>query len=187
MYRQVNHQGKNRLYGFAALTITLAAITALAAPPVFAEIYRVIDENGKVSFTDKPPPGTASADAEQVSVDENVQNTSMSPAAVEQKQPEWLKEAIEKRKAEEAARKAAAPNAAEMTAWRESLANAKRALNDAKRAKERGVIASEGDFIGKAGGGVRPSDQYFEKLRKLEQDVIEAEKQLKSIRQAKPG
>ena len=48
-------------------------------------------------------------------------------------------------------------------------------------------IASEGDFVGRAGGGGRPSEQYFEKLRALEQNVTDAEKHLAAIKRAKPS
>lgn len=158
----------------------------LNASEAQAQIYRVIDENGKVSFTDKPPADTGQISAEEVDVDESVQNTSLSSEAIEGRQPEWLKEAIEKREAEEKALQAAKPGAAEMRAWREALANAKRELREARAAQERGIIASEGDYIGKAGGGVRPSQQYFEKLRKLDQDVSDAKERVEQLKRAKP-
>ncbi|NND39995.1 MAG: DUF4124 domain-containing protein [Pseudomonadales bacterium] len=183
LYRSTNFRRRAGLSAQAFTALLLAATAGLHATFAQAEIYRVIDENGNISFSDKPPAGAA---AEKVEIDENAQNSSLSSEAIEERQPDWLREAQEKRRAEEASKRAAAPSAAEMSAWRESLANAKQKLRDAKQAQEQGIVVSEGDFIGKAGGGVRPSQQYHEKLEKLDQDVIDAKAQLDAVRNAKP-
>ncbi|NNC55695.1 MAG: DUF4124 domain-containing protein [Pseudomonadales bacterium] len=175
-----------RNLGALWLAITLGLAAAVLTPLAGAEIYRVIDENGDISFTDKPPADASGASSETVEIDENVQNTSLSSEAIEQRQPEWLREAQEKRQAEEARKRAAAPSKAEIAAWRESLSQAEQRLREAKAAQKQGIVVSEGDFIGKAGGGVRPSQQYFEKLKKLDQDVIDAKSSLDEIRRARP-
>lgn len=168
-----------------AIFCCAALVSIFLTPPAQAEIYRIIDEDGNVSFTDKPPPSRAD-EAEPVDIDPNAQNSSMSSDAIEQNQPDWLKEALEKREAEAAARQKAQPGASEMKEWRASLKSAKQRLREAESRQKQGLIATEGDFIGKAGGGVRPSQQYFEKLRKLDQDVVDAKDHLEAVRRAKP-
>ncbi|MEE4661205.1 MAG: DUF4124 domain-containing protein [Halieaceae bacterium] len=56
-----------------ALCLALCLLATLVAPAQ-AQVYRVIDENGNVTFTDKPPPG-----GEEVDV--RAPNTAKPPAA----------------------------------------------------------------------------------------------------------
>ncbi|MDJ0777822.1 MAG: trypsin-like peptidase domain-containing protein [Gammaproteobacteria bacterium] len=51
-------------------SLTLLAMTLLAAPALQAELYKWTDENGKVHFSDKPPPG-AGGEAKVVNVKKN--------------------------------------------------------------------------------------------------------------------
>jgi len=167
-------------------TFGLLAIVA-AASVATAEIYRVIDADGNISFTDKPPADASNVSSEPVNVDASTQNTSLSGDAIKEDQPEWLREAQQKRREQEEAERASKPSKAQLKAWKKSVRNAEQRLQAARKAREKGVIAAEGDFIGKAGGGVRPSERYFEKLRSLEQDVLDAQQSLDAIKRAGPG
>ncbi|MBT8149556.1 MAG: DUF4124 domain-containing protein [Gammaproteobacteria bacterium] len=161
---------------------------ALVASPLsaLAEIYRVIDADGNISFTDKPPAG-ASGRTEEVDIDANTQNTSLSPNAIQQDQPAWLLDAQQKRREQAKAERDSKPSKDQVKAWKKSLRDAERTLREAKAARKRGVIAAEGDFIGKAGGGVRPSEQYFAKLQQLEQNVLDAQQRLQTLKRKGPG
>ena len=77
-------------------TFGLLAIVA-AASVATAEIYRVIDADGNISFTDKPPADASNVSSEPVNVDASTQNTSLSGDAIKEDQPEWLREAQQKR------------------------------------------------------------------------------------------
>ena len=170
------------------LLAVLGLIALLAAPaPALAEIYRVIDADGNISFTDKPPVTNQGGSSEAVSIDASTQNTSLSRDAIKQEQPEWLLDAQQQRREQEAAKRAAQPSKTQVKDWKKSLRDAKQALRDAERARELGVIAAEGDYIGKAGGGVRPSQQYFQKFRALEQNVLDAQKKIDALKKAGPG
>lgn len=167
------------------------AVALLYSSPSSADIYRVIDAKGNISFTDQPPANldqrSGEFSSESITVDEKSKNTSLAPEAVDDNHPEWLREAQEKRQAQEQQQKANRPTKNEINAWNQSLLAARQQLSQAKRALEQGVIASEGDFVGRAGGGGRPSEQYFEKLRALEQNVTDAETHLAAIKRAKPS
>ena len=156
-----------------------------------ADIYRVIDTDGNISFTDQRPANldqrSDAFSSEIITMDEKSTNTSLAPEVVDDNRPEWLREAQEKREANEQRQKANRPTKNEIKAWKQSLLAARQHLGQAKRALEQGVIASEGDFVGRADGGGRPSEQYFEKLRVLEQNVADAEKHLAAIKRAKPS
>lgn len=167
------------------------SIALLQSSSSSAAIYRVIDADGNISFTDRPPvkldQRSDEFSSESITIDEKSKNTSLAPEVIEDNHPEWLRQAQEKRKAAEQQQKANRPTKNEIKAWKQSLLAARQQLNQAKKALEQGVIASEGDFVGRAGGGGRPSEQYFEKLRALEQKVTDAEKHLAAIKRTKPG
>ena len=187
---------QNLLSGFARLLTDRAIVACLSIALLHcsssnAEIYRVIDADGNISFTDQPPANldqrSNEFSSERITIDEKSKNTSLAPKAVNDNHPEWLREAQEKRKTNEQQQKANRPTKNEIKAWKKTLLAAQQQLSQAKRALEQGVIASEGDFVGRAGGGGRPSAQYFEKLRMLEQNVTDAEKHLAAVKHTKPS
>lgn len=45
-------------FGKSCRALVIALIALLIAPLAVAQVYRVVDEQGRVSFTDSPPPGS---------------------------------------------------------------------------------------------------------------------------------
>lgn len=156
--------------------------------PAMAEIYRVVDDAGNVSYTDTPPPKNQ-AIVDEVPVDERP-NIIDSSEEVAERNPEWVKEAERKRKdAEREARTESGDKALQksrMELWKDELKAAKEAVKMAERDLEEGSEAGEGDFIGKVGGGARPSSAYIQRVEFLEQALIEAKKNLKAVKARKP-
>lgn len=160
-----------------AVQTMMCAFVLLLSSPNYAEIYKHTDANGNVSFSDTPQ-GKSS---EVVSIDadsktSNVMDTSQEHSGDAQA---FLERRQQKREAE-------ATRARAIALWRKELKAAQQELRLAKQAKSAGVIAEEGDFIGSAGGGARPSPQYFQKLEDLDTRVASAEKRLTTVRYAKP-
>ena len=71
--------------------------------------------------------------------------------------------------------------------WREQLKAARAAVKAAEIALEVGKEPGEGDFVGNAGGGARPSSDYLMRLETLEKDLADAKRDLRRIKQSKPG
>lgn len=166
---------------------TALLLLSLTTLPSTAEVYRVTDQDGNVEFTDQPTPAAPADNVQAVEIDDA--NSSLSPEAIEENQSEWLKKALEEREKKAQAEGQAAQNETpkdELDAWKAELKAAKQALKEAKKAQKEGITASEGDFIGKAGGGVRPSEQYFKKLEALDQNVLDAKERLKQIKKSRP-
>lgn len=165
----------------AALWLALGSVAAKA------EIYRVVDKDGKVTYTDQPP---KNSDAENIQqqVEEAVErNSAQSLETQRENDPDWVKKARDEREKQKVEQqKQQGDYAARKKDWNEALKQAKQNLKDAKQAQEKGKEAIEGDFIGKAGGGARPSEQYFNRQKALAEDVDSAEKALKQVRKEKP-
>jgi len=170
--------------------LSISFLLAAVCLPLQAEIYKSVDEEGNVLYSDKAP---NDASVQTSEVKPNTQpNVTDSEEEIAQRQPKWLKDAQQQRAERAEKDKSVAeanagdkePDAA--TAWKAEYKAAKDALKAAKKALKTGVIAEEGDFIGLAGGGVRPTEQYINKQRSLEQAVEDAKKHLKAIKKAKP-
>ncbi len=71
-------------------------MTFIISTPVNAEIYRVVDAEGKVTFTDQPPANSNHL-IETVADTDPEQNITPSPKSLAEDHPEWLKAAQEKR------------------------------------------------------------------------------------------
>lgn len=146
-----------------------------------AEIYKHVDKHGVVSYSDIKPSHASDKSVSEITPSETASNVFDSAEQSENQQAS--EDFFEKRQQirEEQAEKAAA-----LTRWRKQLKAAQLELKLAKRAKSEGVIAGEGDFVGSALGGARPSSSYFRKLEKLNANVVIAEQKLATIRHQKP-
>ncbi len=170
------------------LLASMATCLALSSNLALADIYRVVDKDGNVTFTDQPPEN-GNAENIQGRIDEAVErNTTQSLKTQRENDPAWVKDAREERekKAREDKKAEAEAFAAEKKAWQQKLEQAKNNLKEAKAAQKKGEEVIEGDFIGKAGGGARPSEQYYARQLMLEERVIQAEKALKEVKKSKP-
>lgn len=154
-----------------------------------AEIYRVVDEDGNVSYTDQPRPDEAS-EASSVEVDDD-SNVSDSPKTIQDKEPAWVREAREER--ERNARKDDDEEEEELDdyeQWKLDVKEARKAVREAKQNLEEGREPGEGDYVGyrsaSGGSGARPSSEYLERVENLEKNVQQAERKLKKLLRNKP-
>jgi len=143
----------------------LAAIAALGAGAANAQtLYKLIDKNGKVTYSESAPkPGEFDGQVIRIDVNPN-QNTATLPRPPR-------REAVEQEQAQSAAR------AMGVKAAREKLEAAKKALALAQDNPSPEEVAR----VGTTKGFTRPveSEEYKAKLAKLEDDVKQAEEELK--------
>jgi uncharacterized protein DUF4124 len=128
---------------------------ALAFPPAGAQVlYKSVLPDGRVVYGDKPDPGAAK---------------------VEEQKPDISKRGL----GGSTPREAEALKAMEESrAKRETADEKSRSAQDAVRAAEQARAAGKeplaGERTGTAGGGSRLNDSYYERQRKLEEDVEKA-------------
>ena len=160
------------------LTITTAA---------HAEIYRVIDADGKVTFTDQPPANSDDL-IETIPDTDPKQNITPSPASLAENQPEWLKEAQEKRAqaAKNQQREQHSQQQKNRQDWKRALKAAKADVKEAELMLEIGREPTHGDFVGNAGGGARPSSAFLKRLTLLEKNLADANRRLLKVQRSKP-
>jgi hypothetical protein len=141
---------------------SLFTIIAVAAFQVSAETaYRSVDEQGNVTFSDQPVSGAAQE--EQVTID------APAPTAERQQDARRREAELQKAASQAGASRVPARDARQETA-RQTLRDAEKGLEDARRVRE-------GDRIGTAGGGNRLKPEYHERVRKAEAEVERARKQ----------
>lgn len=139
---------------------TLALATALVAAPAAGQtLYKLVDRNGKVTYADSPPKDF-DGKVTRIDVDPKA-NTATLPRAP----AEGFGDRGPARSAEDPVRAA-----------REKLDAARKALADARDNPGEGDITR----VGKKGGGTRPepSEDYRQRLERLEKNVREAEEEL---------
>ena len=125
--------------------------------------YRSVMPDGKIIYGDKPAPGAKES-----------KKLNLAPLNISTPQP--------------APDNSAAAEKATANATRDArdaqIAEAKQKLDAAKRALEAGREIREGDRIGLAkgsGGTSRPSEQYTERVKQLEDAVANAQRELDDL------
>lgn len=170
-----------RTYSFLCI---LLATTSL---PLQAEVYKSVDADGNVRYSDKAP---NNSDVQTSKVKTNTQqNVTDSAQDIAERQPEWLTEAQQQRAEQETAKSVSTETNDEndeSSSWHDEYQAAKAELKAAEQALKEGVVAGEGDFMGLAGGGVRPTEQFINKQAQLEQAVDDAKAKLKALKKSKP-
>ena len=136
-------------------------------------VYKSVDKDGNVTYSQKPP--TTKGDksrTQEVPIDPN-QNVS----------PSEKPSHIESHEAEQKSR--AAPERSNATneelSRRERIANAEAAVQQAEAALAAGQETQPGDFMGRADGGVRPTQQRMERINSLQRAVDEAKANLERV------
>ena len=171
--------------------VSTAALTAiLTTGPVLAETYRIVDENGNVTYTDQPNHagnGGNKATIEKLPEAEE-HNVVPSLKTLAESEPQWLRQAREQREASEEQERELqqAVKKSEKALWKERYKAAKAQLKEAELALEVGSEPGEGDFIGKVGGGARPSSDYIMRLEALEKAVADARRDLAKVKRSRP-
>ena len=147
----------------------LVAMTAMASACASADVlYKLVDKNGKVTYSEEKP---KNFDGQVIRLDIDPKaNTATLPKA----EAGRLDESVRKRAAPESAASRAEARIAEA---RERLERAQRAFTDARDHPAEGDM----EILGNKGGGVRmiPTPDYQKKLDALEQEVKEAEAELR--------
>jgi len=150
--------------------LVLAAWTLAAAAPAFAQtVYKLIDRDGKVTYSESPP---KDFDGQVIRIDIDP-NANKATLGVPQPTPQAAGEGKKRAHVPEAA---APDRSKRIEEAREKLDDARKALEEAR--------ANPGPddmrFLGKVGGGSRsvPTEAYQQRLDKLEHAVKEAENEL---------
>jgi hypothetical protein len=152
-----------------ALILAAAAGLAAAQCACAAPLYKLIDKNGKVTYSEEKPK-QFDGQVIELNIDTNANTATLPKANFSKPAP-----------GTELGGPAKAPprkggKVDPVQAAQERLDKAKAALQDAKD------HPAEGDMlmVGKVGGGVRtiPSDDYQKKIQQLEQNVKDAEDNL---------
>jgi hypothetical protein len=162
---------------FSARCIALVLATVLVPALANAQsdksvVYRLVDKNGKTSYSDKAPPRGFEGKVTRIEVDLKANRATLN-AVGGSSAPVTLP--------------LTAPELRRVKADAE-LARANEALEAAKKALEVGKEPQEGDvqLIGKVGGGARqvPTEDYHKRIKKLEDAVQAAEAEVDRARTA---
>ena len=166
-------------------TLAIVAFTLMAAAN--AEVYRVVDAEGKITYTDNPPENSHDL-VEKVPETDPQQNITPTPESLLENQPEWLKEAQEKRAqaTKNKNRDKQIQYQQNKKDWQRSLKTAKANVKKAQLMLDIGSEPTEGDFVGNAGGGARPSSDYLKRLTLLEKNLADAKRHLLQVQRSKP-
>jgi hypothetical protein len=157
-------------------SLVVAILTCLLCASVVAQtkIYKVRLPDGRILFTDQPPPG-----AQVISETEAPPPSPAPPAPAARKdgQAGTLQERAARSDAQLRDRSAQIDKAfADVQA-------AERELEAARQQLEKGRTPLPGEMLGTARGGVRAGPAYQERISKLEQAVVAAEQKLAKARE----
>lgn len=156
------------------------AALCVAAVPAFAQtLYKLIDKNGKVTYSEEKPK-QFDGQVIPMNIDPNANTATLpKPQAAPGKGGEVGEMKVRQRNPVSESQRDAE---ARLIQAKEKLENAKKALQDAKE----NPGPDDMMMVGKVGGGVRniPSDDYAKRLAQLEQGVKDAEDE---VSQAEKG
>jgi hypothetical protein len=149
--------------------IALALIAACAFSASAQVVYKLIDKNGKVTYSETAPkdfPGKVI----KLEFDPNANTATLAKPAAPTGETAGSRSESKRRSAQQEA-------IARLNAAQEKLEAAKKALQEARDNPAEGDIL----MVGKVGGGVRhiPSEAYQQKLDKLAQELKDAEDELR--------
>lgn len=158
------------------ILLSFAALTAV--PSLADEIYKIVDKDGKVTYSSELPQSTSDVDITGLDIDPdaNVIKPESSQAA------ERLKQEYNQRYPNNNSGK----DQQKVESYKQKLTAAKQAVNLAKKAITEGKTVAPGDFIGKSGGGVRPSLQRQSRLESLNKNLESAEENLRQVIKSRP-
>lgn len=145
--------------------LMLMALAVMNGAATAETVYRTVDKDGNIHFSDTPPPGSTTT--EEITID------APPPSADRVRESEAdAKRAIKQADIEQTRRDAARE---ERTA---ELREAEKALKLAEKNLEEAKVVREGDTRGKAGGGTRLTSQYMKRVKAAEKDLAEAQRKM---------
>ena len=139
--------------------LALLLLPLLALQLHAATVYRSVDDQGRVTFSDQPGGGAGSAEPLQVDADV--------PSAARRQQAEQRAAELQ-----EAAGKVQ-PGGGEQRAAQQQARQQR--IEDAERRLEQSREVQAGDRVGTAGGGSRLRPEYHERVRKAEEALERAQ------------
>jgi hypothetical protein len=151
------------------VSLGIAAVAfALASPAVLGQtLYKLIDKNGKVTYSEKPPKDFEGK-VIRMDIDPNANTATL---------PKLPPPATDKPASNSDSPRAEAPKKESIEDKRARLEAAKSALQNARDNPGEGDVT----WIGNAGGGTRaiPSEDFQKRLSRLEAEVKSAEEDLR--------
>ena len=170
---------------FFILAFALSLSTNIAATDA---VYRVVNEDGSVSYTDTPPTSATADNVSTLTIDQNT-NVSESLKTIDDKSPDWIKASREQRDKQKKMERDQSADALDQ--WQKRLKLAKDAVKKAEKDLERGKTVREGDFIGygatSGAARARPSAEYIERIETLERTLNDANETLRTVKKERPG
>ena len=147
-------------------TVAAACFCALLLQPAAAQtLYKSTMPDGRVVYGDKPAPGAAK---------------------VEQTRPDTSKRGVEGSTArEQELQKDMERARLQRDARQDKVQAAEQKLRDAEAARASGKEPLAGERIGTASGASRLNETYFDRQRRLEEDVEKARRELEEVRSGK--
>jgi type IV secretory pathway VirB10-like protein len=154
----------------------LPAVALLMAPWASGQIYRSVTPDGKVIYSDQPPPDAT-----------RTEQIAEPPPPPPERQQEAARQAEDNRVTRDAIEAERRTRSADVAAADQEVREAERALATARKRLEIGRVEQEGDrvgIVGRRGGGARQSDAYLERVRGLEAEVAQAEARVRAAKEA---
>ena len=166
---------KSNLKQQAALGAAL--VLALCLPASAQTLYKLIDKNGKVTYSEAKP---KTFDGQVIQLDIN---PNANTATLEKPQPKAMGEGTVNRQRGESQSPKKMDEEARIAQARERLERAQKALQDAKDNPQEGDVM----LVGKVGGGARTilSEAYQQRLERLETEVRVAQEELQRAEQGR--
>jgi hypothetical protein len=143
----------------------LIAAVLLALPAPAQTLYRSVTPDGRVIYSDKPPPDAVKTEERKLDTGK------VGVTAPSAREKSTLKELESSRKSREASS--------------DRVRKAEIALHDAEVAQAMGKEPQAGERIGSVGGNQRLTDAYWERQKKLEDNVKAARANLDRARAAR--
>jgi hypothetical protein len=154
------------------LIAAIVATVLCAGAAAQDRIYKVRLPDGRILFTDRPPPGAKILSEQEVT-----------PPAADAPAPSGQGDAVTPLQQQGAAAQSRLrERAAEVDRAFAAVQGAERELERARQALEQGRAPQPGEMIGTARGRVRPSPAFEERVAGLERAVAEAEQKLDRAR-----
>ena len=153
------------MFNSLAALAGLVAAVVLAQPAPAQTLYKSITPDGRVVYSDKPPPDAVKTEKRQMETSKQgiVPPSDRDKAA--------LKKMQSQRKAAESSQ--------------DRLRRAEIALHDAEVAQSMGKEPQAGERLGTVSGNQRLTDAYWERQKKLEDAVTTARSNLEKVRAGK--
>jgi len=143
----------------------LLVVALLAQPATAQTLYKSVDSDGRVTYSDKPPAGAAKTEKKQLDT------SKQGVAPPTQGEKSTLQQLESERRIRESGQ--------------DRIRSLEIALHDAETARDMGKEPQPSETLGTAGGGQRLTDGYWARQKRLEANVERARRALDDARSGK--